>query len=1111
MDEHECLRRLSTGVTVSVRSAWAGQIADTLLWRACYEAVRSGNCAPLACWHTALNTAAATDIITGYFGSQHVSAARTLLACAHLACTAHVVQGQQPSPGDALVAVLHSAAAALGASCNCDVDHGALGMALTVQGLFGTAGPTGSILSPAQAVDLVFTFLAGRGSHTASLGQLSWAWDVTRALLDKPRHIVRSCEIPVAGTKDADGFLATLVLEVLEPGCGEVFHAPQDAFHTRPDEAFAAAMWDAWRGACQRAMARGVTVHTRDGRWRLLQMHTPILEANDRSASGAAARGWWFALRNKVPDKGVLVLAQVDPADPTRLKGVNKVYEKTQAIAADQRKHVDTIVIATAANREEAEDALGQVKPWGPIRVVPLSVPTLSALTLCSSQEMRQGDFYIRELRRQAEQVRWGAPPNNLPLPASGDPFLGRVMELRQISDWLEEARFCLIALTGMGGIGKSRLARAAALWNSWRFHGLLYYQAQQTLEGSRASMLDALCRVVDCVLKPAEPLASLPTPDDRCQRAVEVLSAHRYLLVLDNLEVLPDTQTTELRDFLQLLGARSHTAVLLTRRSEPAPSLVGWLRAAPFPLHDGLYSLAVQSLDPADTVALLGRVLKPPPERTPTAQAKDVWNKVPSRPVPLSAEARLKVLAEQADVPLDKVAALEELAAVVHHHPFLLYYATATLEKPEYEWDGVLRRFRGLRSKDLQEVVEELIGTMCTELARRKPKAQRLLQALLVFAGGATLEALQCVWYGRPVDRARQDALAEVCEVARHAGLLDCTSPPAIDNAALQMSHSEFQPLLQHLQAFRYALHPLVRQYLTRAQSPKLWPQRRWARAHAAYYLKVAARAEEQYRRGGDATTYGLQLFDLEWENIQTGQMWAAAHVEHDKRAAEFCKDYPDAAMYCLSLRCPPSERIRWLEAALTPARRWKQHYLVGAYLGNLGNAYADLGRAVRARECYTRALAVVRQHGDRLSEGRLLGNLGNTWLATGDLEGALRDYEQALTVIRTSGGASRSKVDQSNAARSESRVLTGLGHVWEEQGHFQQAITYYQDALALLRTLDDTPAQCRVLGALGRAYTKAGDQHGATECYQAGLALARRLGDQPAIEYLEGALASA
>lgn len=81
---------------------------------------------------------------------------------------------------------------------------------------------------------------------------------------------------------------------------------------------------------------------------------------------------------------------------------------------------------------------------------------------------------------------------------------------------------------------------------------------------------------------------------------------------------------------------------------------------------------------------------------------------------------------------PPGKVKALRDMAEATHRHPFLLHLAAADLKQPENDWDFVLRRLRGLRGKDLQETVKDMIGEMCDDLAQRNLQLLELLQSLL-------------------------------------------------------------------------------------------------------------------------------------------------------------------------------------------------------------------------------------------------------------------------------------------------------------------------------------------------------------------------------------------
>jgi hypothetical protein len=192
----------------------------------------------------------------------------------------------------------------------------------------------------------------------------------------------------------------TLVVEVLEPGTGEAFHYPDDVFHTNLHGTFAGSMQHAFTAACQLTNRAGA-----DGRWRLLQRpHSqPVDVAQGESASGAAARGWWYALTHKVPDAEIVALAEVDGRG--RLRGVSGVPAKTRCIAADGR--MDTLVVATAQGKDEAEAALRESGQTPVVSVVQLDTATLERLVQVRSVQAQEAMRYLSQLAHVLDDTPW--------------------------------------------------------------------------------------------------------------------------------------------------------------------------------------------------------------------------------------------------------------------------------------------------------------------------------------------------------------------------------------------------------------------------------------------------------------------------------------------------------------------------------------------------------------------------------------------------------------------------------------------------------------------------------------------------------------------------------
>lgn len=195
-------------------------------------------------------------------------------------------------------------------------------------------------------------------------GHEAWTLDCIRALRrgGAGGTLLR---VPVALSDEilrSTGAIATLDLEVLEPGGGQVFPHPKDSLRTHPHVDFEASMQQAWTAA-KTLVRRDAPDILRDGRWRLEMGGHPVSEVSGRSASGAAAWGWWFALQGKMPDAELIVIAQIDAEGV--LSGVDPrgIGPKVQAIACDDR--FDTIVGADAGNQAEGVEALVEVHRSG--------------------------------------------------------------------------------------------------------------------------------------------------------------------------------------------------------------------------------------------------------------------------------------------------------------------------------------------------------------------------------------------------------------------------------------------------------------------------------------------------------------------------------------------------------------------------------------------------------------------------------------------------------------------------------------------------------------------------------------------------------------------------
>ena len=179
--------------------------------------------------------------------------------------------------------------------------------------------------------------------------------------------------------------------------------------------------------------------------------------------------------------------------------------------------------------------------------------------------------------------------------------------------------------------------------------------------------------------------------------------------------------------------------------------------------------------------------------------------------------------------------------------------------------------------------------------------------------------------------------------------------------------------------------------------------------------------------------------------------------------------------------------EAIEYHEQALAIAREIGDREGESTTLGNLGNAYSDLGELRKAIEFYEEALTISREIEDRQGEGVDLGNLGNAYSDLGEIRKAIEYHEQALAIAR-----------EIEDRGGEGTTLGNLGNAYYALGEIRKAIEFYEEALAIAREIEDRGGEGVDLGNLGLAYSDLGEIRKAIEFYEEALAIAREIGDR-------------
>jgi len=282
-----------------------------------------------------------------------------------------------------------------------------------------------------------------------------------------------------------------------------------------------------------------------------------------------------------------------------------------------------------------------------------------------------------------------------------------------------------------------------------------------------------------------------------------------------------------------------------------------------------------------------------------------------------------------------------------------------------------------------------------------------------------------------------------------------------------------------------RYRLHDLMARFADAHSNDQ---ERTIARQRfSAHYQSVLHEADALYEQGAEFLKQGLDLVDLEWNNIQAGQVWAVTHVDSARAACELCNSYPDAGKYVLELRQHPRERIRWSEAALAAAQKLKRRKAAVRHLVALGDSYTDLAEVHHAIECYEQALQIARDTRDRRGEAEALSGLGTAYYLGGGLKRARQLHQEALEIFSLAGDH-----------RGEAHTLGNLGLAYFAMGDLRNALMLFDQQLKAAREIGDRRSESHALGGLGMSHYTTGEAKRAADLFNQQLAITREIGDR-------------
>ena len=224
--------------------------------------------------------------------------------------------------------------------------------------------------------------------------------------------------------------------------------------------------------------------------------------------------------------------------------------------------------------QNQGYDAIAKTTGYQPVSVRRLAAQLFQELSTATGQKISKTNFQVvfnqLALDRQST-VDWEDAPTDI------QPFCGRINELKKLIQWVSIDKCKLIAILGIGGIGKTAVATKLGQQLQDSFEYVIWRSLRE------APPLNQLLGDLIGVLSQHVNLELSKTSPKRIALLLEQLQQHRCLLILDNVEAImnPGEYAGNYRegygnygDLFHRLGSAEHQSCVVITSREPPPEI---------------------------------------------------------------------------------------------------------------------------------------------------------------------------------------------------------------------------------------------------------------------------------------------------------------------------------------------------------------------------------------------------------------------------------------------------------------------------------------------------------------------------------------------------------